>query len=45
MTDSGTPLPDRAAEDTDLGWGEVPDAEDPDDVERFLRDRPPHHGG
>ena len=34
-------LPDRSEDDRDNGWGE---REDPDDDERFLRDRPPHWG-
>ena len=33
--------PEQSAEDTDTGWGERPD---PDDDERFHRDRPPHWG-
>ena len=33
--------PEQSAEDTDTGWGERPD---PDDDERFSRDRPPHWG-
>lgn len=33
--------PEQSAEDTDTGWGERPD---PDDDERFYRDRPPHWG-
>ena len=35
----GPALPTRAGEDTDEGWGELP--ESPDDA-RYLRDRPPH---
>jgi hypothetical protein len=35
-------LPDRSDEDTDLGWGELPES---DDDERITRERPPHHGG
>lgn len=32
-------LPEQSREDTDAGWGERPE---PDDDERFYRDRPPH---
>ncbi len=32
-------LPVRSAEDTDVGWG---DQTEPDDDQRFSRDRPPH---
>ncbi len=42
MTDPGTP--EQTADDTDLGWGERAVEGDPDDLERFLVDRPPHHG-
>ena len=31
-------------DDTDHGWGERPTETDPDDLARFLSDRPPHHG-
>jgi hypothetical protein len=34
-------VPDRSDEDTDLGWGELPESDD----ERITRERPPHHGG
>lgn len=34
-------LPDTTADETDIGWGEVPE---PDDDERYLREVPPHHG-
>lgn len=38
-------LPEAAADDSDVGWGEVPEAPDGDrDIERYLRERPPHHG-
>jgi hypothetical protein len=33
-------LPEQTADDTDLGWGEHPD--ESDDVERLLREKPPH---
>jgi hypothetical protein len=32
-------LPDRTADETDVGWGERPES---DDRDRLLRDRPPH---
>ena len=40
---------EQTRDDTDIGWGERTWTEasgtaDPDDLERFLRDRPPHHG-
>ena len=41
MTD---PLPDQTSDDTDEGWGERPEVDDPDDLDRFLAERPPHHG-
>ncbi len=39
-------LPDTTSDETDGGWGdEVASREgDPDDLDRFLRDVPPHHG-
>jgi hypothetical protein len=39
-------LPEQSADDRGAGWGdEVRDAEqDPDDLRRFLDERPPHHG-
>ena len=37
-------LPEQTTDDTDRGWGERPTESDPDDLERFLADRPPHHG-
>ena len=36
---TGPALPDRAAEDTDAAWGELPDAADD---ARYLREKPPH---
>jgi hypothetical protein len=33
-------LPDRGADDTDHGWGEPPEDDDPDD--RLRREVPPH---
>ena len=33
-------LPDRGADDTDNGWGEPPEDDDPDD--RLRREVPPH---
>jgi hypothetical protein len=38
------PLPEQTSDDTDRGWGERPVDDDPEDVGRFLEDRPPHHG-
>jgi hypothetical protein len=39
-------LPEQTADDTDIGWGddESPADADARDLERYLRDRPPHHG-
>ena len=34
-------LPVRSQDDTDVGWGERPE---PDDDERLNRERPPHWG-
>lgn len=36
-------LPEQTVDDTDEGWGE--DWGDPgdDDIDRFLREMPPHH--
>lgn len=34
--------PDRADDDSDLGWGEPP-ARDDDGDDRLLDERPPHH--
>jgi hypothetical protein len=39
--DDGPVLPARSPDDTDIGWGERPE---PDDEERYRRDRPPHWG-
>ena len=33
-------LPDRGVDDTDQGWGEPPEDDDPDD--RLRREVPPH---
>jgi hypothetical protein len=45
MSESGAERPDPAldqsTDDTDAGWGELPDDEDVD--ERLLRDKPPHY--
>jgi hypothetical protein len=37
---------DQTRDDTDAGWGELSLAgrDDPADLERFLAERPPHHG-
>jgi hypothetical protein len=32
-------LPDRSGDETDVGWGDRPE---PDDDDRLNRDRPPH---
>jgi hypothetical protein len=41
-------LPDTTSDEHDPGDSGADDwrdsADDPEDVERFLRDRPPHHG-
>jgi signal peptidase II len=34
-------IPSKSREDTDAGWGEVPE---PNDDDRYYRDRPPHWG-
>lgn len=38
--------PEQAGDDTDVGWGELPRGlvRDDEDVQRYLDDRPPHHG-
>ena len=38
------PVPEQTTDDTDVGWGERPSEEDPDDLRRFRDERPPHHG-
>jgi hypothetical protein len=44
MSESGAEpteaVPDQSTDDTDAGWGELPDE---DDDERLLRDKPPHY--
>jgi hypothetical protein len=40
---SGPVLPEQTSDD--LADPVEADADDPDDLERFLRDVPPHHGG
>jgi hypothetical protein len=35
-------LPERTLDESPEGWGERPD--ESDDEERYLRERPPHHG-
>jgi hypothetical protein len=37
------PRPERAPDDSDVGWGERP-ADVADDDRRYLEDRPPHWG-
>ena len=37
---------EQTRDDTDIGWGEAPGGRDDEaDLERYLRERPPHHGG
>ncbi|WP_166503395.1 hypothetical protein [Modestobacter italicus] len=36
-----SPAPERAPDDSDVGWGERP-ADPDDDDRRYLEDRPPH---
>jgi hypothetical protein len=36
-------LPETTRDEQDVGWGDRDGSEDPDDLERFLRERPPHH--
>ena len=40
MTRPDEPLPEQTTDDTDVGWGELPDA---DDIRRLIDERPPHH--
>jgi hypothetical protein len=45
MVDPDDPvLPDTTADEQPEGWGDRDPEPDPDDVERFQRERPPHHG-
>lgn len=37
-------LPDVSTDETDIGWGDLPDEPGGDD-ERILREVPPHHVG
>lgn len=43
-----TILPDLTSDESEPGWGDeeglIRASDDPDDLERFLRDVPPHHG-
>lgn len=41
MTHPDEALPEQTSDDTDVGWGDLPD--DDDDDLRFLDERPPHH--
>jgi hypothetical protein len=43
MLDPEPVLPDVTSDEGLLGWGDAPDDADPDDLQRFLRERPPHH--
>src|SRR5436190_1441825 len=36
-------LPDTTRDEDDAGWGERADERDPDDLQRFLDEKPPHH--
>jgi hypothetical protein len=36
-------LPDTTSDEQPEGWGDRGE-DDPDDLDRFLRERPPHHG-
>lgn len=38
--DDDEALPEQTADDTDHGWGEMPE---PDDDERLTREKPPHY--
>jgi hypothetical protein len=43
--DEAPVLPDTTADEQERGWGDDDERdEDPDDVRRFLEERPPHHG-
>lgn len=37
------PLDRPTSDDTDEGWGERRDGADRGDLDRFLREKPPHH--
>ena len=37
-------LPTTTSDEGSQGWGDRVREDDPDDLERFLRERPPHHG-
>ncbi|HEX5493787.1 MAG TPA: hypothetical protein VFX70_04335 [Mycobacteriales bacterium] len=39
----GQVLPDVSTDETDVGWGDLPDGSGDD--ERILREVPPHHVG
>lgn len=39
VPDDAPVVPERGADDSDVGWGAQPD---PPDDERLLRERPPH---
>jgi hypothetical protein len=43
-TDDRPVLPDRTSDEDETGWGERPAEDDPDDLRRFLEEKPPHHG-
>ena len=37
-------LPETTSDEHPEGWGDRVRDDDPDDLDRFLRERPPHHG-
>jgi hypothetical protein len=39
-------LPETTSDESDVGWGDEASTldSDPDDLDRFLQDVPPHHG-
>lgn len=41
--DEAPVLPDRSTDEEDAGWGERAREDDPDDLARFLDEKPPHH--
>ena len=43
-TDDEPVLPTTTSDERPEGWGEQGRDDDPEDLDRFLRERPPHHG-
>ncbi len=37
-------LPETTSDEHPEGWGDRAPDDDPEDLDRFLRERPPHHG-